>query len=64
MVSIEEVRAARKKVSEASAALLPYAERPSSEPANPAKHHRLADELQRANDEFMRLIHELAPTTK
>jgi hypothetical protein len=55
------VVAAKERMERANAALLAYAERPSTEPTDPAKHKRLIAELRQASDEYVTLIAQLRP---
>ena len=55
MSSFEEVKAAGKRMREAQAALLAYAERKESDPLNMGKHRQLANELTEATQAYIRL---------
>ncbi len=59
MSTIEQVKAAEKKMSEARGALLAYTERPQSEPQDILRHHNLAKALKEATDDYMRLVLDL-----
>ena len=56
MSSLEEVKAAEKRMRGAQAALLAYAERKESDPLNMGKHRQLANELIEATQAYIRLV--------
>ena len=56
MSSLEEVKAAEKRMREAQAALLAYAERQESDALNMGKHRQLANELTEATQAYIRLV--------
>ena len=56
MSSLEEVKTAGKRMREAQAALLAYAERKESDALNMGKHRQLANELTEATQAYIRLV--------
>jgi hypothetical protein len=56
MSSLEEVKAAGKRMREAQAALLSYAGRQESDALNMGKHRQLANELTEATQTYIRLV--------
>ena len=56
MSSLEEVKTAGKRMREAQAALLAYAERKESDALNMDKHRQLANELTEATQAYIRLV--------
>jgi len=56
MSSLEEVKEAGKRMREAQAALLAYAERKESDALNMGKHRQLANELTEATQAYIRLV--------
>jgi len=53
MSTIEDVKAAERKMNEARIALQRYTERPLSDPSDHKLHLRLAQELKRATDDYV-----------
>jgi hypothetical protein len=56
MSSLEEVKTAGKRMREAQAALLAYAERKEWDALNMGKHRQLANELTKATQAYIRLV--------
>jgi len=61
--TIEQVKAAEKKMMAAGAALLDYIERTAATGTDREIHDRLNRELMSANDEYLRLIGQLRPSS-
>ena len=53
MTTIEDVKAAERKMNEAKIALQRYTERPPNDPPDHKLHRRLAEELKRAADDYL-----------
>ena len=56
MSSLEEVKAAGRRMREAQAALLAYAERKETDALNMGKHRQLANDLTEATQAYIRLV--------
>jgi hypothetical protein len=64
MATVEDVRAAERRMNEAFEALRSYnLDRPQSEALDPKRHRRLADDLHNAVDEYVRVVSELRGKT-
>ena len=59
MSTLKQVKAAENWMNEAQGALGAYAERPQSQLQNLDLHRRLAEELTKATNEYIRLIFEM-----
>jgi hypothetical protein len=59
MSTLRQVKAAENRMNEAQGALGAYAERPRSQLQNIDLHRRLAEELIKATNEYIRLIFEV-----
>ena len=59
MSTIQEVKAAEKRMQEAERELRAYTERPENEPQDTEKHLRLTEALREARDEYMVLVSEV-----
>jgi len=53
MSTIEDVKAAERKMNEAKIALQRYTERSPNDPSDHNLHRRLAEELKRATDDYL-----------
>ncbi len=59
-MTYEEVKAAEERMNEARGVLFAYVERPKSQPTDFQLHLRLAQDLKRATDDYVRLVGELS----
>lgn len=59
MSTLEDVKAAEKRVNNAKAALQEYTNRPNGAPINVKLHRRLAEALKKATDEYLAVVIDL-----
>jgi hypothetical protein len=59
MSTLEDVKAAEKRMHNAKAALQRYTDRPEGTPADMKLHRRLAEALKKATDEYLAVVIDL-----